>query len=101
MACLAALWSAHNPAVTNAVIMNTNGPPDLLLEPLSAFVSADSHAEQVTDRVVRPPPWHGRPRMADVGLTEALRFRSLPRRPAVNIRFRVLGPGRTLVEEWR
>ncbi|XP_077421459.1 ATP-binding cassette sub-family G member 1 [Vanacampus margaritifer] len=89
MACLAALCSAHNPTVTNAIIMNTNGPPDLLLEPPSAFVLADHH---VADRPPPPPPWQGRPRtkMADMGLTEAQRFWSLPRRPAVNIQFRDL-----------
>ncbi|XP_077398131.1 ATP-binding cassette sub-family G member 1 isoform X2 [Festucalex cinctus] len=88
MACLVALCSAHNPAVTNAIIMNTNGPPDLLLEPSSAFVLVDHH---VADRPP-PPPWQGRPRtkMADMGLTEAQRFWSLPRRPAVNIHFRDL-----------
>ncbi|XP_049581949.1 ATP-binding cassette sub-family G member 1 isoform X2 [Syngnathus scovelli] len=83
--CVCACAHAHAPDR-----QNTNGPPDLLLEPLSAFVSVDSHAEQAINRVVRPPPWHVRPRMADVGLTEAQRFRSLPRRPAVNIRFRDL-----------
>nr|XP_061811889.1 ATP-binding cassette sub-family G member 1-like isoform X2 [Nerophis lumbriciformis] len=83
MACLAALRCAHDPAVTNAVIMNTNGPPDLLLDPPSTFI----YVEHVTRRAA---PRRGPPQAADGGPAAAQRFRSLPRRPAVDIHFRDL-----------
>ncbi|XP_061828463.1 ATP-binding cassette sub-family G member 1 [Nerophis lumbriciformis] len=82
MACLMAVWSAHNPAVTNAIIMNNNGPPDLMLDPRSVCVFVD----RVDEARAPPPPGHGR--KMDTSLTEAQRFSSLPRRPAVNMEFR-------------
>ncbi|XP_019722672.1 ATP-binding cassette sub-family G member 1 [Hippocampus comes] len=89
MACLVALCSAHNPAVTNAIIMNTNGPPDLLLEPPSPFIFVERYAERAAKRGA-PPQIRPRNKMADAGLTEARRLWSLPRRPAVDIHFRDL-----------
>ncbi|XP_061733762.1 ATP-binding cassette sub-family G member 1 isoform X1 [Nerophis ophidion] len=82
MACLMAVWSAHNPAVTNAIVMNTNGPPDLMLDPRSVCVFVD----RVDEARAPPSPEHGR--KMDTSLTEAQRFSSLPRRPAVNMEFR-------------
>nr|XP_057935156.1 ATP-binding cassette sub-family G member 1 isoform X1 [Doryrhamphus excisus] len=84
MACLMAVWSTHNPTITNAIIMNTNGPPDLMLDPRSVCVFMD----QVDNVRPSPPPAQGHQRRVDTNLTEAQRFSSLPRRPAVNIEFR-------------
>ncbi|XP_008301323.1 ATP-binding cassette sub-family G member 1-like [Stegastes partitus] len=83
MACLMAAWSVHNPTVTNSIIMNTNGPPDLMLDPRSVCVCM----EEVVGR--RPSAGPPAPlRKVENSLTEAQRFSSLPRRPAVNIEFK-------------
>uniref|UniRef100_A0A3Q2YPR1 ATP-binding cassette, sub-family G (WHITE), member 1 n=1 Tax=Hippocampus comes TaxID=109280 RepID=A0A3Q2YPR1_HIPCM len=68
---------------------NTNGPPDLLLEPPSPFIFVERYAERAAKRGA-PPQIRPRNKMADAGLTEARRLWSLPRRPAVDIHFRDL-----------
>ncbi|XP_051813867.1 ATP-binding cassette sub-family G member 1 isoform X1 [Acanthochromis polyacanthus] len=83
MACLMAAWSVHNPTVTNSIIMNTNGPPDLMLDPRSVCVCMEEAGGR-RPAARRPAP----PRRAENSLTEAQRFSSLPRRPAVNIEFK-------------
>ncbi|XP_035009983.1 ATP-binding cassette sub-family G member 1 isoform X1 [Hippoglossus stenolepis] len=88
MACLMTAWSLHNPSVTNAIIMNTNGPPDLMLDPRTVCVCLD---EVVTKRPLggcQTPLLQRHLKKVDNNLTEAQRFSSLPRRPAVNIEFR-------------
>ncbi|XP_058489042.1 ATP-binding cassette sub-family G member 1 isoform X1 [Solea solea] len=87
MACLMAAWSVHNPSITNAIIMNTNGPPDLMLDAQSVCVYMD---EVVNRRVAgrqQTPMAQGHLKKMDNNLMEAQRFSSLPRRPAVNIEF--------------
>lgn len=62
---------------------NTNGPPDLMLDPRSVCVCLD----EVVNK--RPISSQQTPllKKVDNNLTEAQRFSSLPRRPAVNIEF--------------
>ncbi|KAI9532829.1 ATP-binding cassette sub- G member 1 [Dissostichus eleginoides] len=74
MACLMAAWCVHNPAIINCIIMNTNGPPDLMLDPRAVCVCLDGEEQN------KKKPGNQ--------LMEAQRFSSLPRRPAVNIEFR-------------
>ncbi|KAJ4920465.1 hypothetical protein JOQ06_012532, partial [Pogonophryne albipinna] len=69
---LMASWCVHNPAVTNCIIMNTNGPPDLMLDPRAVCVCLEGEEQKKPGNQ----------------LMEAQRFSSLPRRPAVNIEFR-------------
>ncbi|XP_024133081.1 ATP-binding cassette sub-family G member 1 isoform X2 [Oryzias melastigma] len=89
MACLMAAWSMHNPSVTNSILMNTNGPPDLMLDPRMVGVCMDEVVRRPTGtQQLAPPPPQGHLKKVDNGLTEAQRFSSLPRRPAVNIEFR-------------
>ncbi|XP_034719639.1 uncharacterized protein LOC117938836 [Etheostoma cragini] len=94
MACLMAAWSVHNPTVTNSIIMNTNGPPDLMLDPRSVCVCVENAGAQWPGGGQQPagapqtPLLQGHVKKADPPLTEAQRFSSLPRRPAVNIEFR-------------
>ncbi|TDH15464.1 hypothetical protein EPR50_G00031950 [Perca flavescens] len=88
MACLMAAWSVHNPSVTNSIIMNTNGPPDLMLDPRTVCVCMDEVASQRPAGSQQTPLLHGYLKKVDNNLTEAQRFSSLPRRPAVNIEFR-------------
>nr|XP_055051633.1 ATP-binding cassette sub-family G member 1 [Misgurnus anguillicaudatus] len=87
MACLMAAFSVNNTAVTNSIIMNTNGPPDLMLDPRSVCVSVDevisSHCGSQ-----QMPLLHGHLKKCENNLTEAQRFSYLPRRPAVNIEFK-------------
>ncbi|RVE65307.1 hypothetical protein OJAV_G00134690 [Oryzias javanicus] len=87
MACLMAAWSVHNPSVTNSILMNTNGPPDLMLDPRMVGVCVDEAARRPTGTQPPPPPQRHLKKV-DNGLTEAQRFSSLPRRPAVNMEFR-------------
>uniref|UniRef100_H3D0W4 ATP-binding cassette, sub-family G (WHITE), member 1 n=1 Tax=Tetraodon nigroviridis TaxID=99883 RepID=H3D0W4_TETNG len=88
MACLMAAWSIHNPTVTNSIIMNTNGPPDLMLDPCTVCISMDEAVKKWPASGQQTPLLHGHARKVDNNLTEAQRFSSLPRRPAVNIEFR-------------
>ncbi|XP_035477779.1 ATP-binding cassette sub-family G member 1 isoform X3 [Scophthalmus maximus] len=84
MACLMAAWSVHNPTVTNSIIMNTNGPPDLMLDPRTVCVCMDARPSGGQ----QTPLLQGHLKKVDNNLTEAQRFSSLPRRPAVNMEFR-------------
>ncbi|XP_055022568.1 ATP-binding cassette sub-family G member 1 isoform X2 [Boleophthalmus pectinirostris] len=98
MACLMAAWSVHNATVTNSIILTSNGPPDLMLDPSAVTVCLDDCARssapctRSSSHCVRSPaPCPGRPAPCPgrpaPSVTEAQRFSSLPRRPAVNIRF--------------
>ncbi|KAM3874655.1 ATP-binding cassette sub-family G member 1 [Diretmus argenteus] len=86
MACLTAAWSVHNPAITNSIIMNTNGPPDLMLDPRTVCVCMDEVEKQHAGGQ-QTPLLHRHLKKVENSLTEAQRFSSLPRRPAVNIQF--------------
>uniref|UniRef100_A0A8C1Q436 ATP-binding cassette, sub-family G (WHITE), member 1 n=1 Tax=Cyprinus carpio TaxID=7962 RepID=A0A8C1Q436_CYPCA len=85
MACLMAAFSVNNTTVTNSIIMNTNGPPDLMLDPRTVCVSID---ELMSSQ--QTPLLHGHLKKVENNLTEAQRFSYLPRRPAVNIQFKDL-----------
>ncbi|XP_068173575.1 ATP-binding cassette sub-family G member 1 [Antennarius striatus] len=87
MGCLVAAWSVHNPTVTNSILVNTNGPPDLMLDPRTVCVCLD---EVVKNRPARcqQTKLQRSLKKTDTSLTEAQRFSSLPRRPAVNMEFR-------------
>ncbi|KAM4742571.1 ATP-binding cassette sub-family G member 1 isoform 2-T2 [Anableps anableps] len=95
MACLMAAWSVHNPTVTNSIIMNTNGPPDLMLDPRIPCVCLEEGINKHPGGTQQTPLLQkhqkkvdGPLKKADNTLTEAQRFSSLPRRPAVNIEFK-------------
>nr|XP_046244122.1 ATP-binding cassette sub-family G member 1 isoform X2 [Scatophagus argus] len=88
MACLMAAWSVHNPTVTNSIIMNTNGPPDLMLDPRMVCVCMDEVVNKRPTGSQQAPLLQGHLKKVDNNLTEAQRFSSLPRRPAVNIEFK-------------
>ncbi|KAF3693437.1 ATP-binding cassette sub-family G member 1 [Channa argus] len=88
MACLMAAWSIHNPAVTNSIIMNTNGPPDLMLDPRTVCVCMDEEVKKRPTGSQQTSLLQGHLKKVDNNLTEAQRFSSLPRRPAVNIEFK-------------
>ncbi|KAM6970216.1 ATP-binding cassette sub-family G member 1 [Aplochiton taeniatus] len=87
MACLMAAFSANNTSVTNSIIMNTNGPPDLMLDPRTVCVCMD---ELINSKggSQQTPLLQGHQKKGENHLTEAQRFSYLPRRPAVNIEFR-------------
>ncbi|TKS80475.1 ATP-binding cassette sub-family G member 1 [Collichthys lucidus] len=88
MACLMAAWSVHNPTVTNSIIMNTNGPPDLMLDPRPVCVCLDEVVNKWPVGSQHTPLLQVHLKKVDNNLTEAQRFSSLPRRPAVNIEFK-------------
>ncbi|XP_029964176.1 ATP-binding cassette sub-family G member 1 isoform X1 [Salarias fasciatus] len=88
MACLMAAWSVHNPTVTNSIIMNTNGPPDLMLDPRTVCVCMDEAVKARPAGGQQTPLLQRHLKKVDNNLTEAQRFSSLPRRPAVNIHFK-------------
>uniref|UniRef100_A0A3Q2Q0I9 ATP-binding cassette, sub-family G (WHITE), member 1 n=2 Tax=Fundulus heteroclitus TaxID=8078 RepID=A0A3Q2Q0I9_FUNHE len=95
MACLMAAWSVHNPTVTNSIIMNTNGPPDLMLDPRTVCVCLEEAVSRHPAGTQQTPLLQkhqkkvdGPIKKVDNSLTEAQRFSSLPRRPAVNIAFK-------------
>ncbi|XP_056904475.1 ATP-binding cassette sub-family G member 1 isoform X2 [Takifugu flavidus] len=86
MACLMAACSIHNPTITNSIILNTNGPPDLMLDPRTVSISMDELVKQQPAGGPKAPLLHSEKVVNK--LTEAQRFSSLPRRPAVNIEFK-------------
>lgn len=80
-------------------LQNTNGPPDLMLDPRTVCLSMDelvstrpastaATAAAVTGQQEATVQAQGK--KTEAGLTEAQRFSSLPRRPAVNIHFKDL-----------
>lgn len=69
-------------------LQNTNGPPDLMLDPCTVCISMDEAVKKWPASGQQTPLLHGHARKVDNNLTEAQRFSSLPRRPAVNIEFR-------------
>ncbi|XP_029026189.1 ATP-binding cassette sub-family G member 1 isoform X2 [Betta splendens] len=87
MACLMAAWSVHNPTVTNSIIMNSNGPPDLMLDPRTVCLCMDEVVKKRPSGS-RPAPLLQPLKKVENSLTEAQRFSSLPWRPAVNIQFK-------------
>ncbi|XP_008313690.1 ATP-binding cassette sub-family G member 1 isoform X2 [Cynoglossus semilaevis] len=85
MACLMAALSVHNASVTNAVIMNSNGPPDLMLDVGSVSISMD---QRPVGGSQRRPLLQVLVKKVDNNLMETQRFSSLPRRPAIDIEFK-------------
>ncbi|KAM8822225.1 ATP-binding cassette sub-family G member 1 isoform 2-T2 [Synchiropus picturatus] len=89
MACVVAAWSVHSPSVTNAILMTSNGPPDLMLDPQSVCVNVDEAVRARAPGGQKTPLLHGhQKKLHHSSLLEAQSFSSLPRRPAVNIHFR-------------
>ncbi|XP_072318145.1 ATP-binding cassette sub-family G member 1 [Eucyclogobius newberryi] len=91
MACLMAALSVHNAAVTNSIILTSNGPPDLMLDPRAISMCLDDCARS-SALCSRSATHYARdhapcPRGHAPSVSEAQGFSSLPRRPAVNIRF--------------
>ncbi|CDQ68093.1 unnamed protein product [Oncorhynchus mykiss] len=82
-----AAFSVNNATVTNSILMNTNGPPDLMLDPRTVCVSLD---EVVSNHLSsqHTPLLNGHLKKVENSLTEAQRFSYLPHRPAVNIEFK-------------
>ncbi|XP_056139681.1 ATP-binding cassette sub-family G member 1 isoform X2 [Lampris incognitus] len=83
MACVMAAFSVNNTAVTNSIIMNTNGPPDLMLDPRSVCVCVEEASGGQQTPLLR-----AQVKKMEHNVSEAQRFSSLPRRPAVNMEFR-------------
>uniref|UniRef100_A0A669D6C4 ATP-binding cassette, sub-family G (WHITE), member 1 n=2 Tax=Oreochromis niloticus TaxID=8128 RepID=A0A669D6C4_ORENI len=67
---------------------NTNGPPDLMLDPRTVCVCMDEVVNKRPAGSQQTPLLQGHLKKLDNNLTEAQRFSSLPRRPAVNIEFK-------------
>ncbi|KAF4086110.1 hypothetical protein AMELA_G00103000 [Ameiurus melas] len=86
MAYLMAAFSVSSTTVTNSIIMNTNGPPDLMLDTKSVCVSVDDVMSNHTGSQ-QSPLLHAHLKKVENNLTEAQRFSYLPHRPAVNIEF--------------
>ncbi|KAJ8414512.1 hypothetical protein AAFF_G00037140 [Aldrovandia affinis] len=86
MACLMAAFSVNNTVITNSIIMDTTGPPDLMLDPRTVCVSIEEVASNTDTK--QTPLLHLK--KVENSLTEAQRFSYLPRRPAVNIEFKDL-----------
>ncbi|XP_064159153.1 ATP-binding cassette sub-family G member 1-like [Anguilla rostrata] len=89
MACLMAAFSVNNTVVTNSIIMNANGPPDLMMDPRTVCVSIEE-AVSNNPGAQQTPLMQGHLKKVENCLTEAQRFSYLPRRPAVNIEFKDL-----------
>lgn len=73
------MWSLH-------LLQNTNGPPDLMLDPRTVYVCLDEGVRPAGTQ--QTPLLQGQLKKVDKNLMEAQRFSSLPRRPAVNMEFR-------------
>uniref|UniRef100_A0AAX7VSK4 ABC transporter domain-containing protein n=1 Tax=Astatotilapia calliptera TaxID=8154 RepID=A0AAX7VSK4_ASTCA len=69
-------------------MMNTNGPPDLMLDPRTVCLCMDEVVNKRLAGSQQTPLLQGHLKKVDNNLMEAQRFSSLPRRPAVNIEFK-------------
>ncbi|PWA26182.1 hypothetical protein CCH79_00019768 [Gambusia affinis] len=80
---------------TSSHLQNTNGPPDLMLDPRTVCVCLEEGMNKHPGGTQQTPllqkhqkKLDGPLKKVDNTLTEAQRFSSLPRRPAVNIEFK-------------
>lgn len=69
-------------------LQNTNGPPDLMLDPRTVCLCMDEVVNKRLAGSQQTPLLQGHLKKVDNNLMEAQRFSSLPRRPAVNIEFK-------------